>query len=113
MVTLPLWLDEANQRLNDILDGCWKISKVLTAFLTLAGEVSGSECYDSLCHCAQSYRAGPGNASPSFQELRVSLPGQMRNNLVEFARHHLRHISREKCEKYRDTRGCEWAIISS
>jgi len=34
-------------------------------------------------------------------------------SLRESAVHSSEQASSEKCEKYRDTRGCEWAIISS
>ncbi|MGS4679668.1 tyrosine-type recombinase/integrase [Enterobacter soli] len=54
------------------------------------------------------------NDPPSFHELRslsARLHAKQRDD--EFAQHLLGHKSWEMSEKYRDTRGSEWDIISS
>jgi len=87
MMAMPLclWLDEANMVLGDILD---------------EGRIPSGLIRE--------------NDPPPFHALRTlsaRLHARLRNN--ESAQHLLGSESRETSEKYRDTKGSEWDIISS
>lgn len=87
MMAMPLclWLDEANMVLGDILD---------------EGRIASGLTWE--------------NDPPPFHALRslsARLHARLRNN--ESAQHLQGSESRETSEKYRDTKGSEWDIISS
>jgi len=114
-IPLSLWLDEAKLRLSDILEECRKISK--GDFILSSARKTRIPAANISTHFASARNASGltwENDPPPFHELRsLSARLHAKQRSDEFAQHLLGHKSREMSEKYRDTRGSEWDIISS
>lgn len=112
---ISLWLDEANLVLGDILDECRKISK--GDFILFSARKAHIPTANITTHFAKVRIASEltwENDPPPFHELRsLSARLHARQRDDEFVQHLLAHKSKETSEKYRDTRGSEWDIISS